>query len=272
MADSIDALYRTCTADRRTGRLIRFGAGLGLLVFGFWTVGFLGIPMERLLGMFGPLGAMLANRIFPPDLVFASQWKILSSVVETIEMSLLGAFYGTVVAIPLAWWAAWNITPSRTVLYPLARAVIVLCRSLPTLMLGMLLVAIFVFGPFAGVLALTVGTIGFAGKLLAEQAEAIDMGPVEAIRATGASPAKVFVYAIWPQVKPAWAGTIIYNWDARLRSSTILGFVGAGGIGLHLREQISLLEYHAAMGIIAIIIVLVIISEAISHVCRERLR
>ena len=107
---------------------------------------------------------------------------------------------------------------------------------------------------------------------MAEQAEAIDMGPVEAIRATGASPLKVFLYAIVPQVKPAWAGIIIYNWDARLRSSTILGFVGAGGIGLHLREQISLLEYHAAMGIITIIVVLVIISEAISYVFRERLR
>ena len=272
MADGIDALHRTFDAHRRTARLARFGAGLGLLVFGFWTVGFLGMPMERLLGMFGPLGAMLANRLFPPDLVYASQWKILASVVETVEMSLLGAFYGTVVTIPLAWWAAWNITPSRTVLYPAARAVIVFCRSLPTLMLGLLLVAIFVFGPFAGVLALTVGTIGFAGKLMAEQVEAIDMGPVEAIRATGASPTKVFVYAIWPQVKPAWAGIIIYNWDARLRSSTILGFVGAGGIGLHLREQISQLEYHAAMGIIAIIIVLVIISETISHVFRERFR
>ena len=272
MAHGIDALHRTFRAERRIGRLARFGAGLGLLVFGFWTVGFLNMPMERLLGMFGPLGSMLANRLFPPDLVYASQWKILESVVETVEMSLLGAFYGTVVTIPLAWWAAWNITPSRTLLYPLARAVIVLCRSLPTLMLGLLLVAIFVFGPFAGVLALTIGTIGFAGKLMAEQVEAIDMGPVEAIRATGAGPTKVFVYAIWPQVKPAWAGIIIYNWDARLRSSTILGFVGAGGIGLHLREQISQLEYHAAMGIIAIIIVLVIISETISHVSRGRLR
>ena len=272
MAEGIDTLHREFDAHRRTGRLVRFGAGLGLLAFGFWTVAFLDIPMERLLGMFGPLGAMLANRIFPPDLVFASQWKILLSVVETIEMSLLGAFFGTVVTIPLAWWAAWNITPSRTVLYPVARAVIVFCRSLPTLMLGLLLVAIFVFGPFAGVLALIVGTIGFAGKLMAEQVEAIDMGPVEAIRATGASPAKVFVYAIWPQVKPAWTGIVIYNWDARLRSSTILGFVGAGGIGLHLREQISQLEYHAAMGIIAIIIVLVVISETISHVSRGRLR
>ncbi len=272
MADRIDSLHRSFNAHRRNARLAKFGAGLGLLVFGFWTVAFLAIPIERLVGMFGPLGVMLADRIFPPDLVYASQWQILASVVETIEMSLLGAFYGTVITIPLAWWAAWNITPSRTVLYPVARAVIVFCRSLPTLMLGLLLVAIFVFGPFAGVLALIVGTIGFAGKLMAEQAETIDMGPVEAVRATGASSAKVFVYAIWPQVKPAWAGTVIYNWDARLRSSTILGFVGAGGIGLHLRERISLLDYHAAMGIIAIIIVLVTISEAISHLLRQWLR
>jgi phosphonate transport system permease protein len=98
------------------------------------------------------------------------------------------------------------------------------------------------------------------------------MGPVEAVRATGAGPLKVFIFAIWPQVKPAWLGFIIYNWDARLRASTILGFVGAGGIGLHLRLQISQLEYHAAMGIITLVIILVIISEAISHFLRERLR
>jgi len=142
----------------------------------------------------------------------------------------------------------------------------------PALILGFLLVAIFVFGPFAGVLALTIGTIGFTGKLMAEQAETIDMGPVEAMRATGAGPLKVFIFGIWPQVKPAWSGIIIYNWDARLRGSTILGFVGAGGIGLHLRLQISQLEYHAAMGIIILVVILVIFSEAISHFLRERLR
>ncbi len=272
MSEENQALFRDYKADQRMGRLIKFGAGLVLLVFGFWTVGFLEIPMERLLGMFGPLGTMLSERIFPPDMEYATSWKVLVSVVETIEMSLLGAFYGTIITIPLAWCAAWNITPSRQVFYPMARAIIVLCRSLPAIMLGLLLVSIFVFGPFAGVLALTIGTVGFVGKLMAEQAEAIDMGPVEAIRATGAGRTKVFVYGIWPQVKPAWSGIIIYNWDARLRASTILGFVGAGGIGLHLREQISQLEYHAAMGIITIILVLVVISETVSHFLREKLR
>lgn len=272
MAESVQVLYNSFRTGQRIRRLLKFGAGLALLLFGFWTVSFLEIPIDRLTGMFGHVGAMLAERVFPPDLAYASSWKIMASVVETIEMSLLGAIFGTVITIPLAWWAAWNITPSRTVLYPFARAVIVVCRALPTLMLGLLLVSIFMFGPFAGVLALVIGTVGFAGKLMSEQAEAIDMGPVEALRATGAGPLMVFIFAILPQVKPAWSGIIVYNWDARLRSSTILGFVGAGGIGLHLRQQISLLEYHAAMGIIAIIIVLVIFSEAISHALRQWLR
>lgn len=272
MAQDIEAVHRSHLTDQRNTRLVKFGAVCALVVFGFWTVDVLEIPVERLLRMFGPLGHMLAERMLPPDLVYASSWKILASVVETIEMSLLGAFFGTFIAIPLAWMAAWNVTPSRTVAYPLARGAIVLCRSLPTLMIGLLLVAILGFGPFPGVLALVVGTIGFAGKLMSEQVEAIEMGPVDAIRATGAGRIKTFVFGILPQVKPAWTGVIVYNWDARLRSSTILGYVGAGGIGLHLRAQISVLEYQAAMGIIAIIIVLVILSETLSHVLRERFR
>ena len=120
------------------------------------------------------------------------------------------------------------------------------------------------------IIALIVGSVGFAGKLMAEQVEAIDMKPVEAIRATGAGHIAVFLYGIVPQIKPAWAGIFVYNWDARLRSSTILGFVGAGGIGLGLREQISTLNYQTAMGIILLIIMLVICSEAISHYVRKR--
>lgn len=268
----ISELYKSFINSSRKLRLLKFCLGLLLLVFGFWTVSILGIPLDRLFGLFGRLGSMLANRIFPPDLVYATDWKILMSIIETIEMSILGALYGTIITIPLAWWASWNITPSRLILYPVARSIIVISRSFPVLILGFLLVAIFVYGPFAGVLALTIGTIGFSGKLMAEQAESIDMGPVEAMRATGAGPLKVFVIGIWPQVKPAWIGIMIYNWDARLRGSAILGFVGAGGIGLHLRLQISQLEYHAAMGIITLIVVLVIMSETISHFLRERFR
>ena len=173
--------------------------------------------------------------------------------------------------MPLAWFAAWNVTPSRYVLYPMARAIIVTCRGMPPLMSAMVLVAIFGFGPFAGSLALVMATIGFAGKLMAEQIEAIDMQRVEAIRATGANEVDVLFYGVIPQVWAYWVGIIIYNWDAQLRNSTILGFVGAGGMGLYLREQISVIEYQTAMAIIVVIIVMVVISETASHHLRHRL-
>ena len=161
-------------------------------------------------------------------------------------MSLLGALIGTIISLPLAWLGAWNVTPSRTFLYPLARTMIVVARAVPTLLWALILVTIFGFGPFAGTLALVKSTIGFAGKLMAEQVEAIDMDLVEAIRATGASELHVFFFAVLPQVWAAWLGIWIYNWDSQFRGSTILGFVGAGGIGLYLREGISILEYHGA--------------------------
>ena len=117
MAYSIADLYKTYTYGTRTARLVKFGAGLALLVFGFWTVSFLGIPMDRLFGLFGRLGPMLANRIFPPDLAYATDWKILLSILETIEMSFLGAFYGTVITIPLAWWASAASKVSNSLTY-----------------------------------------------------------------------------------------------------------------------------------------------------------
>ncbi len=270
MADAIAVVRQSYLRDRRVSRFVKFAALLILLGFGFWSIDVLQIPIDRMLGMFGRVGNMVWQRLLPPDLAYATQASVIYAVLETIEMSLLGSFVGTLITLPLAWFAAWNLTPDKVFLYPMARFIIVVSRSLPSLMAAMLLVAVFGFGPFAGMLALVVGTIGFAGKLMAEQAETINMGPVDAIRATGAGKLKVFLYGIFPQLKPSWYGITVYNWDARLRSSTILGFVGAGGIGLHLRERISTLEYHGAMGIIAIIIVLVIASETISHFLRKR--
>jgi phosphonate transport system permease protein len=255
---------------RRWSRFWKFVYLVSVLCLGVWSVYALSIPMDRIAGMFGRIGNMVWHRLMPPDMVFAIQPRILASVLETVQMSVLGAFFGTCLAAPLAWFAAWNVTPNRYVLYPLARGVIVIARSVPTLMWAMVLVTLFGFGPVAGVLALINGTIGFAGKLMSEQVEAIDMKRVEAIRATGANEVDVFFYAVLPQVRANWVGTIIYNWDAQFRSSTILGFMGAGGLGLFLRQQIAVLEYQSAMGIIAIIVGLVLVSEALSHQLRKR--
>ena len=264
-------IYEGYLSDRRTAQVWKFVALLAFLVFAVWSIDVLKIPIERVLGMFGPLWRMVSERLMPPDLAYVAQPKILRSIVETIGMSVMGSLVGILIAMPLAWFAAWNVSPARFILYPLARIIIVIARGVPTLMWAMLLVAIFGFGPLAGTLALMTATIGFAGKLLAEQVEAIDMNRVDAIRATGANEVLVFFYGVLPQVWAAWVGIIIYNWDAQFRGSTILGFVGAGGLGLYLREQLSVLEYHTAMGVITVVIVLVILSETISHHLRHRL-
>jgi phosphonate transport system permease protein len=254
------------------GRLIKFIALLLFCIFAVWTVWYMNMPLERLSGMFGRIGTMVFNRMMPPDLDYALTGNVFYSILETIEMSFLGTVYGVLLAVPVAWFGAWNVTPSRTICYPLGRAALVLSRAIPPIIWAMILVVILGFGPMAGTITLVLLTLSFAGKLMSEQVEAIDMGPVEAIRATGAGEIKTFVYAVLPQVKAAWIGIIIYNWDSSFRASTILGFVGAGGLGLYLRSTTQLLDYERAMGIILVVIVLVIASEILSHFARRRIR
>lgn len=272
MNPAAECASRTYLARRRTNELKGF---FGLIVFcgaAVLSVDFLDIPVERMTNMFSPLWRMLSDRLLPPDLSYVADRKVLISIVETIEMSVLGSLIGLLISLPLAWFAAWNVTPSRPYLYPLARGILVFVRAVPILMWAMVLVTIFGFGPFAGTLAIAKFTIGFAGKLMAEQLEAIDMAPIEALQATGAGKLAVFLYGALPQVKPAWAGIMIYNWDSAFRASSILGFVGAGGMGLYLRSAIQVLEYKSAMGIITVIVALVVLSEIFSHYVRGRLR
>lgn len=259
--------YRT---TRLKSAAMKVAALIVLFAVSLGSIEILDIPIERVLGLFGPLGRMVTTRLFPPDMHYALSPSVQALLVQTVEMSIVGSVIGTLIAIPLAWFGAWNVTPSRIFLYPLARLGIVLGRAIPSMMWGLILVAILGFGPLAGIITLAVGSIGFGGKLMAEQVEAIDMKPVEAIRAMGGGHISVFFYGIVPQIKPSWAGIFVYNWDARLRSSTILGFVGAGGIGIALREQISTLNYHTAIGIIVLIVALVIFSEGLSYYVRRR--
>ena len=253
-------------------RLIKFIALLLFCIFAVWTVWYMNMPLERLSGMFGRIGTMVFNRMMPPDFDYALTENVFNSILETIEMSFLGTVYGVLLAVPVAWFGAWNVTPSRTICYPLGRAILVLSRAIPPIIWAMILVVILGFGPMAGTITLVLLTLSFAGKLMSEQVEAIDMGPVEAIRATGAGEIKTFVYAVLPQVKAAWIGIIIYNWDSTFRASTILGFVGAGGLGLYIRSTTQVLDYERTMGIILVVIVLVIASEILSHFARRRIR
>ncbi|MDX1529170.1 MAG: phosphonate ABC transporter, permease protein PhnE, partial [Gammaproteobacteria bacterium] len=191
--------------------LIRFGALLLVLVFLVWTTEYLGIPLERFITMWPKLFGVFADRYYPPDIEYVLERNYLASVVDTIQMAYLGMLFGVLAAIPLAWFASFNMSPSRRFVYPAARLVLMGARAVHETIWTILFVTILGFGMLAGVLALTVFCIGFAGKLYAEEIEAIDPGPVEALRATGANQIQVMIYGVWPQVRVAFTGIAIYT-------------------------------------------------------------
>ena len=251
--------------------LVRYGMLLGLLTFLAYSVYYLNIPLERFMGMFGRLGDLLVDRYYPPDLEYISDRDYLRSIVETIQMAYLGALFGLLISIPLGWFAAFNVSPSRRFVYPVARLVTMACRSVHEMIWAILFVTILGFGMLPGVLALTMFCIGFAGKLFAEEIEAIKMGQVEAIRAVGGSKLQVFVFGVFPQVRVAFAGIAIYTWDVAFRAATVVGFVGAGGMGWYLKRNIMQIETQRTAAILLSIIALVVVAEFFSAWARNRI-
>ncbi len=251
--------------------VIRYG--LWLAVFGFivYSIEYLNIPLERLLGMFGRMGETLANRYYPPDIQYIMDADYFEYVVETIQMAYLGALFGLLVTVPLGWFAAYNLTPSRRFVYPVARLITMGCRAVHEMIWTILFVTVLGFGMLPGVLALTMFCIGFAGKLFAEEIEAVDMGPVEALRATGANALQVMVYGVWPQVRVAFTGISIYTLDVAFRAATVVGFFGAGGMGWYLKRSVQQLETQRVAAILLSIVVLVVIAELLSAWARLRI-
>lgn len=204
----------------------------------------------------------LLNRSWPPrwsylDRLWAPLW-------DTINMATLGTLLGTLIAVPVAFLAARNTTPSVLIARPFALFIIVASRSINSLIWALLLVAILGPGLLAGILAIALRSIGFVGKLLYEAIEEIDETQVEAVRSTGASAVQVMDYAIVPQVLPAFAGIVVFRWDINIRESTILGLVGAGGIGAQLQSSLNTIAWSQVTVIFALILVTVVVSEWIS--------
>ena len=243
-------------------------AALALIAF---SLDYLKIPLERLPGMLGRMGEMLARRYFPPNVGHILNAEYWHTVVETLQMSYLATVIGITLSIPLAWFASFNMTPSKRFVYPFARLIIMGCRSVHEMIWTILLVAILGFGMLPGALALTLFCIGFSGKLFSEAIEAIKPGQVEAIRATGANNLQTFIYAVLPQVRVAWAGISVYTWDVVFRAATVVGFFGAGGMGWYLRESVQRVASRDVAAILLSIIVVVIISELLSAWLRTRI-
>ncbi|HEY8369666.1 MAG TPA: phosphonate ABC transporter, permease protein PhnE, partial [Thermodesulfobacteriota bacterium] len=201
----------------------------------------------------------LISRMVPPRWSYIGQlWRPLW---DTINIATLGTLLGIVIATPLGFLAARNTTPSALFVRPLALYCIVASRSINSLIWALLLVSILGPGILAGILAIGFRSIGFVGKLLYEAIEEIDQTQVEAITATGASRAQVLAYGIVPQVLPAFAGISVYRWDINIRESTVLGLVGAGGIGLQLQSSINILAWPQVTMIFILIFVTVLASE-----------
>jgi phosphonate transport system permease protein len=244
--------------------LIHFSLLLGVLVFLAWSIHFLDIDLGRLLGAFPRLGEILATRYYPPELQYVMDGGFLLSVLQTLQMSLLGGVFGVILAIPLAWFASHNVTLSRLLAYPFGRLSIMGSRAIHETIWTILFVTILGFGMFAGVLALTMFCIGFAGKLFADEIESVDMGPVEALRSAGAGPLQVFQYGVLPQVRVAFVGISIYTWDVAFRAATVVGFFGGGGMGLYLQRTVQQMETTRVAAILLTIIALVSVAEVLS--------
>ena len=246
---------------------IRYTWLLGVVAVAAWSVRALDIPWFYFLDAHVQ-AKDLVLRMWPPDLDYLN--TLLAPLIETIHIATLGTAATIIIAFPVAFLAARNTT-FNSVTWFIGRFILVTSRSVNTVVWGLLFVAIFGPGPLAGVWAITFRSIGFMGKLVAEAVEEIDEGVVEAIEATGASRLQVLWYGILPQVLPVIYGTTVYRWDINIRESTVLGFVGAGGIGILLYSAINQFQWQSVALILLAVFGVVVLSEFVSATVRQKI-
>jgi len=205
-------------------------------------------------------GAKFVSRLFPPDLTKLD--LLARGMGESLQIAVLASVLGVLITLPLSLAGARNLMPAW-VTWP-SRAIMVLCRSFHPMIVAILFVKAVGFGALAGILALTVASIGFLGKLFTEAIEEISLKQVEAVRATGASFLSVVIFAVVPQVLSRFVGFIAYETDANLRNSTMVGIVGAGGIGGTLFAAFQRFDYDFVCTIVLTIIVLIMIGEVLT--------
>jgi phosphonate transport system permease protein len=211
----------------------------------------------------------LVNRMYPPNVGYTGE--IIGPLIETVHIAVLGTALAILMSIPVSLLGAENTTPNRYA-FLVGKFVISASRSVNVIIWALVFVILFGSGALAGTLAIAVRSIGFCSKLIAEAIEEIDPGQVEAITATGANPIEAAIYAIVPQIKPAFIGVATYRWDINVRASTIIGFVGAGGIGVELNTSINFFAWQQVLTILLAILGIVIISEVVSAYLRRKVR
>jgi len=219
----------------------------------------------------GSLGEVLASagRFFGID--FSLIPNLFEPAIETFMISCLGTLLGVTICIPATWFGALNITPFKPITYPIGRFMMTISRSIHEIVWALFFVAVLGLGALPGIFAIAVRSVGFIAKMSAEAIEDIELGPLDAIRATGANRFQVFLYAILPQVLPQVIGVILFEWEINIRRSAILGLVGAGGLGLVFFRQMNTYNYHGVTTVILAILGIIIIGEIVSHFTRKRM-
>lgn len=248
-------------------RLLRYGGlALTLLVVG-WALSSIDVIWAWVWDAPSQM-ADLFGRMMPPDP--RNLPTILEAIWQTVNIATLATMIAVVVSLPVAYIAAQNTTPNRAALWA-GRFILVSSRSVNTIIWALLFVAIFGPGIVAGIAAIMFRSIGFLGKLLGEAIEEIDRKPVEALEAVGASQFKIVLYAIVPQVMPAFFAVAILRWDINLRESTVLGLVGAGGIGMILQGAIDTFNWPEVSMVLLTILALVVFGEVVSTYLRKKI-
>jgi phosphonate transport system permease protein len=211
----------------------------------------------------------LIGEMFPPDFSQIRSWTL--PLLDTLAMSVAGTAIAVLLSVPIGILAARNTSPHPAV-YQLARGLLNLLRSIPELIMGIIFVAAVGFGALPGVLALGLHSIGMVGKFFAEAIEHADQAPVEAARAAGCSPLQVILHGIFPQVLPQMADTAIYRWEYNFRASTVMGMVGAGGIGFELMGSLRIMQYQEVSAILIVILFMVTMVDALSSGLRSKFK
>lgn len=226
-----------------------------------------GFSMKTILTRGGQFFVIL-GQMFPPNVSYLN--SIWGPLFDTIKMSLLGSFVGSILAIPFAILASSNLIKNKAVL-SVVRVFLSIVRTLPTLVAALIATYIWGLGTMAGTVAIAVFTFAYVGKQLYELIETVDMGSYEAMEAMGANKTQAFVTAIQPQVLPAYLSVCLFCLEGNVRYAAILGYVGAGGLGLILNEKIGWREYDSVGMILIVLFGTVLIIEALSHYIRKKL-
>jgi phosphonate transport system permease protein len=268
MPSTLEHKLAKILAKRKKYKAIRYGLYIFifLLVLGSIQTTIIKDTDWEKIGTFGTVVKALA-RFFPPD--FSLFPHLVKPTIETFMIACLGTFLALVLAIPVSWFAAHNITPYKSITYPIGRAIMTLSRSVHEIVWGLIFVAAVGLGAFPGILAVAMRSIGFISKLTAEAIEDINPGQMEAIRATGANGFQVILYAVIPQILPVFIGNTIFQWDINIRRATIMGLVGAGGLGLTFHRQLVMYNYGGVTTVIIALLLLIAIGEIGSYYIRK---